>query len=411
MLDSTGSALCSPGVPVSEAVRARLVERIEAKTLELPILPAIAAEVMRATSDESADARRLAELIRRDQSMAAHLLRIANSPVYAGAMRLTSLQQACSRLGMDAIRNIAMVISCQTRVFRAPGYETDVRDLFQHSLAAALFAQEIARIRRWNVEEAFLAGLLHDLGRPTLIQAILDIAKELHEIAARAGVLEIVDAHHARVGSMMATSWNLPERAALAILHHHDADPPAEIAQAAFVTSLADELAHLTVGPRALYTLSYPYVELVSGRQFPVHQLVAEAFLGKRQKGIVVRHLDDDPFHIHRDNLRYGTRGENRDDRGRRELPPCRQCERTDEKHYRNPCSFCDEADGPMVGQLLVAIPPPMGGFEPTPAFACSPKCKDEFLRQRRRGDEAQEAWRREADEGAAESMSKIMGD
>lgn len=62
-----------------------------------------------------------------------------------------------------------MLISCRSKVFNVEGFKTDVRESFDLSLATAALSQEIARVRRLNVEDAFLCGLLHDIGRPVLL--------------------------------------------------------------------------------------------------------------------------------------------------------------------------------------------------------------------------------------------------
>ena len=91
--------------------------------------------------------------------------------------------------------------------------------------------------------------------------------------------------------------------------------------------------ARLTITPSG--TFAYPFV-LVGRQEFSVHHLVAEAFLGRRGADQIVRHLDDDKFHVHRDNLRYGTRKRNMADKRQRALPVCRQCSHAP-KYYSNP--------------------------------------------------------------------------
>src|SRR5262249_18885971 len=138
--------------------RGRFLERIAEGVFELPMLPEVASMVVAATQNESSDARRLARMIHRDAALAGHVLKLANSPLYAPTVPIVSLQQAVSRLGMKRIREMAYVAACQAKVFRVPGQEERARRLFRHSVAAAVFAQEIARLRRWNVDEAFLCG-------------------------------------------------------------------------------------------------------------------------------------------------------------------------------------------------------------------------------------------------------------
>jgi putative nucleotidyltransferase with HDIG domain len=234
------------------AVRERLVERVQASKLELPLLPRVATEVMRACADDTSDARTLAEMVRSDQAMAGHVLRIANTPAYMPAVRIVSLQQAVSRLGMKTIRDIALLVACQSRVFNVAGFAALMQAWFRHALGTALFAQEVARRRRWNVEEAFLAGLLHDVGRPVLLQALMDLHRDAGLTADRDAVVEATGELHERVGAALISSWGLPDRVAEATGHHHAPPREGAMAQLTMVIGLADDLAHVALGPRTV---------------------------------------------------------------------------------------------------------------------------------------------------------------
>ncbi len=129
------------------ALGARVRERAWAGKLELPMLPEVVQRLLVAVSDERSDARQMADLVRRDPTIAAHLLRVANSAIYAPREPIVSVQQALARLGTSAIRQILLVISCQTRAFRVKGREAEIRRELDAALSCACFAQEIARLR------------------------------------------------------------------------------------------------------------------------------------------------------------------------------------------------------------------------------------------------------------------------
>jgi putative nucleotidyltransferase with HDIG domain len=230
--------------------RERFLEKIAAGDFDLPMLPEVATLVMSATQDENCDSKRLSKLIHRDASLAGNVLKLANSPLYAPASPIVSLQQAVSRLGMKRIREIALVAACQARVFKVPGHDRRLRELFRHSIAAAAFAQEIARMRRWNVEEAFLCGLLHDAGKPVLLQLLVDVQKELDLAAEEEAIDDILQEMHGAVGSRLVESWKLPARLAETIACHHAPHDAESAGQTAMMTNVADDLAHFALGTR-----------------------------------------------------------------------------------------------------------------------------------------------------------------
>lgn len=238
-----------PLPPVSVAVddwlpplRLELERRLAEGRLELPLLPGVAMEVTSAAAREDSDARVLSEILKRDAAMAAHVLRVVNSPAYSPRAQIVSLQQAVGRVGSTKIREIALVIACRTSVFKVKGYESEVDQVFQHCLVTALFAQEIARQTRNNVEDAFLCGLLHDVGRPLLLQALLELAPEHTGPRARAALLGLVTDLHCHAGVTLASAWKLPDSVAAAISSHHASS--SEHAASVHITALADRLGH-----------------------------------------------------------------------------------------------------------------------------------------------------------------------
>src|SRR5690242_15336739 len=115
-----------------------LVQRIGEGKIELPLLPQVAGQVMALTNDPSADAARLSALIHQDQSLAAHVLRIANSPAYMPRTPIVSLQHAVAMLGINLLSEIALTVSLKNSTLQVPGYEADVKQLWRHALASGL---------------------------------------------------------------------------------------------------------------------------------------------------------------------------------------------------------------------------------------------------------------------------------
>ena len=221
--------------PLAEA----LGRRVAAGDLDLPSPPDGAARVIAAASRDDADLGRVAELVRREPALAAHILRIANSSLFAAPAPIVSLQHAVLRLGFDGLRKAAYVIAGRAAMLRVKGREAEVRATYHHSLLAAGWAQELARARRLAVEEAFLCGLLHDVGSAVLWQAAGELAAALGPADDRE-VAGAVAAHHAVAGAAVLATWPAGAAIAEVVRQHHDAEPTGPGARTVHLLQLAD---------------------------------------------------------------------------------------------------------------------------------------------------------------------------
>lgn len=222
----------------------RLERRMASGELELPLLPHVASQVLAMSTSDEVSARSLAELLHRDQAIAAHVLRIANSPLYMARVPIVSLQQAISRLGMKTLREIVTTVSIQSRVFNVPAYAAEARALWRHAVHTAAYAREIARRCRRNVEGAFLGGLLHDVGKPVLLLALADMQAQLAEPLTPAVLTTALEVYHIETGTLLASAWPLPSEVCESIVYHHDPLAAPTYPESVMVTCLADRVAY-----------------------------------------------------------------------------------------------------------------------------------------------------------------------
>jgi putative nucleotidyltransferase with HDIG domain len=238
-----------PAASQLEQLEQALVQKIKTGDVELPLLPQAASQVMALASDPSADAAKLSSLIHQDQALAAHVLRIANSPAYMPRSPVVSLQHAVAMLGITLLSEIAFTASLKSGAFKVPGYEDDVKQLWHHSLASGAFAKEVARMRRVNVESAYLCGLLHAIGKPVVLRTATTLAGQ-QRIALEKPVLSgWMAGYHTEVGAMIADKWGLPKQVAAAIQYYGDYDHATEFRQECLLTCVADRLASHLLTP------------------------------------------------------------------------------------------------------------------------------------------------------------------
>ena len=235
----------------SETIEEALLALQSGANCELPVLPEVAAQLLKLTGDVDCNIGDVVPLIKRDQSLTSHLLRIANSVRYNTGVTVSSVQQAVARLGLLAVREIVVLISCKCRVFDVPEFEPHVRQSFRYSLATAAFAQEIARVRRMNVEEAFLTGLLHDVGRPILFQALADRRRTHGLVASEAEVLRVAGESRISFAAKLIVQWELSQRVGEAVqFQSSPLEAPVCALQAASL-NLAMSLAYGILNPNA----------------------------------------------------------------------------------------------------------------------------------------------------------------
>jgi HD-like signal output (HDOD) protein len=212
-------------------VKAEDLERVLHKaiaedTIELPPPPQVADEVQRLTRGDPADttsqaanAAELAKLIQRDVALAGQVMRVANSALYARRTPVVTLPQAIAWLGMREIRNIAFSVAIQGQVFASSYFRKEMTELWRESVITALFAQEVARLKRRNVESAYLCGLLHRAGMAVILGRV-GAAALMHRLQPEPEfVMQFGEKHEARVGTHLAIAWQLPPAVSATISH------------------------------------------------------------------------------------------------------------------------------------------------------------------------------------------------
>ena len=206
-----------PSLAKDDQIRLIFEDQLDRREITLPILPEVAASVITLASSEGSDASQLAKQIQGDMTLAGHVMKVANSAVYRPVTPFVSLQQAITRLGIITIGEIALATSLNTDIFEAPGYEETLRDLWRQSLGCSAWSKETARLRRTNVEESFLAGLLCQMGKPVVILALAEFG------LAEDRMRMFVEQYYVRAGALLAAMWSLPATVGDVIIHHgHD---------------------------------------------------------------------------------------------------------------------------------------------------------------------------------------------
>lgn len=202
-------------------------DEVMQKIRDLPVLPAIVQDLITVGKDD-VDIHVITRKVSLDQALSAKTLRFANSSFYGLQSRVTTIQQAVTLIGVDAVRH---VVTATTLTSYFPQNDCEGFNFitqWRHSIAAAVCARVLARHLRVNQEFAFTAGLLHDIGRLVLATHFRDeyeavIAyrndQDCEWLAAERAVMGV---DHVVAGEALATQWNFSETIRGAIAGHHD---------------------------------------------------------------------------------------------------------------------------------------------------------------------------------------------
>ncbi len=235
--------------PPPTAQAGRVTARVVAEAADRMAAPSpVVAGVLQLLDEGAASARLLAARVGQSPEIAAQVLRLGNSALFAEPVN--TLERAVVRIGENTLRGLLLAATTYRLLDGpVPAYGLPRVYLLRHSAEVAATAQQITRARSAALaSQAYLAGLLHDLGKPILATVAEDRAIEVPPggLTTIADERELFGTDHARVGAWIARRWGLPEDLCLALERHHDAQPPGEaVAQPVW---LADLAAHAGAG-------------------------------------------------------------------------------------------------------------------------------------------------------------------
>ena len=205
----------------------KLISHFDGHDLTLPPMPKVAEHVLRRLRDPKCSASDVAGDLSEDQVIAASVLRIANSPLYRGVTKISSLQSAVARLGTGAIRTLMMHQSFRAAMFQQNSGDKQLAELIWHgSLAGAAIMRHLARILKRDEDEAFLIGLLHDIGNVITLRIVMEHERMTHEPIDIPAFEFLCHETHQEFGELITEAWGLPDDLKSLVADHHSYPEP-----------------------------------------------------------------------------------------------------------------------------------------------------------------------------------------
>jgi putative nucleotidyltransferase with HDIG domain len=226
------------------------LKKIIGRISDLPTLPRTVLKITELVNDPKSSARDLSRVITDDQVLTARLLKLVNSSFYGFPQRIATVTGAIVLLGFDAIRNLLLtttVFGLFSRKVKEDRF--GVEAFWDHSLGCAIGAKVIGDYLRYDkVEELFVSGLLHDIGKlveflylPEDFSRVMSLV-EVEDLLLLDAEKRLLDYNHAQVGELLAERWNMSSKLVQVIAHHHQPEMAGRFSREAAVVHLADIL-------------------------------------------------------------------------------------------------------------------------------------------------------------------------
>ncbi|MDX2200006.1 MAG: HDOD domain-containing protein [Phycisphaerae bacterium] len=223
------AAAAKAAAPANPKALPPALEKALSRVTEISSLPEITTRIVQVVEDPRATAHDMHELVKSDPALATKILKVVNSAFYGLPSQISSLDRAIVMLGLSAVKNIALAASL-TRLFKSDtiSAQFEAKDLWKHSIAVGVGAKTIADKVRFAQEEAFVGGLVADVGLLAMQQIFPEKMAEVADTCSanpqdyRALETKIIGADHEQFGDALANRWKFPPMLRQCIAYHHD---------------------------------------------------------------------------------------------------------------------------------------------------------------------------------------------
>jgi putative nucleotidyltransferase with HDIG domain len=237
---------------VTQSLREIHPRELKGMVREIPTLPAIFQQLFEMLQDPNVSVTQVAEIISKDQSLAAKVLHLVNSAFYGAKDKINTVNRAVVILGFRAVRTAALA----TSVFdyfedESSSDEESLTKFWKHSIAVASICKIIAsKVSPQQEEEAFVMGLLHDSGKLVMKKYFPEDFEELgnylrdQQVSWYKGEKQLFKVDHTLIGKALFRAWKFPEAVVEAIHLHHNPGPNDNYPQLTALVHLADYLSY-----------------------------------------------------------------------------------------------------------------------------------------------------------------------
>ncbi|MFH1760996.1 MAG: HDOD domain-containing protein [bacterium] len=233
---------------IEQQGKIKRIRQIAEKIIGLPTLPTVVAKMIELVDNPKTSASSLSKLISTDQALTAKILKLANSAYYGFPREITTVNLAIVVLGFNTVKDMGLSVSVLDAFPDMEDIEHfEMSSFWEHSIGVGVGAKMLARSFGYRVSgEAFVGGLLHDVGKLILNQYLhsdfISILKKAHKdrVDFREVEMEVIGTTHSQVGAWLAEKWRLPRIIVDSISFHHNPELVENNPELVLFTHLAD---------------------------------------------------------------------------------------------------------------------------------------------------------------------------
>lgn len=197
----------------------------------LPPFPPVANRLLMLLQNEEVTTSQLSDVIKLDPTFSFELLRLANSSLFGFSQQVSDIAHAITIVGLERVKALVMMVALNAQIKSALRYQR-LLDCWVHCLACAVVTESVAHSCGIPAERAYMAGLLHDVGRLGMMTAYPQEYARLLDVAAEEGLpliqaeIDVFDIDHCMAGAWLAGEWNLPPEVRFVAQTHHEEPIP-----------------------------------------------------------------------------------------------------------------------------------------------------------------------------------------
>ena len=200
-----------------------LVNLIDQEKLEIPMLPDIVMKMISLSKNPDTDIKDYVSVIKSDQAIALKIIKLANSPLYKGIRDVNDLNLAISRIGVNELKNLVLMLSLQSKIFNNKEFKDTIDEIWKTSLLTSILSSRLAKYYSLDQSKAYTIALTHDVGEIIIFNSVKSYErfyKQKYKTTAFF-VKRISKSFHQQISAFTLSRWNFSKEQVDIVRNHH----------------------------------------------------------------------------------------------------------------------------------------------------------------------------------------------